>query len=92
MSKDKPYLYLQRLGKYPVEMGESQTGNLIRIDNFINGFDKTLRQYENSLVNLNLRKEELEKFTTNEDEIAQAISQLIDKLNIVNERLGLNNE
>ncbi|MBR1797569.1 MAG: DEAD/DEAH box helicase family protein [Clostridiales bacterium] len=45
MTVDKPYVILKRSGRYTVDLGDTVVGNLIRIDNFIDG----LQGYANGL-------------------------------------------
>ena len=40
MTIEKPYLYLKRNGKYYVELGDTDIGNLIRIDNYLDSLER----------------------------------------------------
>lgn len=92
MTKEKPYLILQRVGTYNVEMGESLTGNLIRIDNFIEGFERVISNYQEALKNLTIKKDGLIEESNKKDDTFEQIEVLMHKLNNIDERLGLENE
>ena len=46
MRKEKPYVWLQREGRYYVELGDSEVGSLIRLDNAIEGLPAHLEKLE----------------------------------------------
>ncbi|MBR2788440.1 MAG: DEAD/DEAH box helicase family protein, partial [Erysipelotrichaceae bacterium] len=92
MSSSTPYLIAQRRGRYRIDMGKSQTGNLIRLDNFFAGFYRVVRSYEEELEKLKRIKSGLEEELLRKDDIYEKIGQLKINLNNINERLGLNNE
>ena len=92
MSADVPYLIARRKGIYRIDMGNSQTGNLIRLDNFFAGFQKTVDYYESELEKLKVIKKGLEEELLRKDDTLEKIDQLKTNLNSVNERLGLLNE
>lgn len=56
MKKEKPYVWLQQEGKYYVELGDSEVGDLIRIDNFLEGFAKHIERLNEGLKKLEIRK------------------------------------
>ena len=92
MSQSTPYLIIQRNGKYRLDLGESEKGNLIRIDNFFTGFNKTIELYENELKILEERKKGLEEELLKKDNSFEKIDELKIKLKNINERLNLTNE
>ncbi|MBR4759939.1 MAG: DEAD/DEAH box helicase family protein [Lachnospiraceae bacterium] len=53
MSELKPYIWLSRAGKYQIEMADTQMGNLMRIDYFLEALPEKLEK-----MNLALEKDE----------------------------------
>lgn len=92
MSKEKPYIIIEKNGHYEVEMSENENGNLIRIDNFIKSFDKTLSKLEQRLKDINERKERIKEDLFKKDDTADQINELNKELKKVEERLGLKDE
>lgn len=56
MSEGKPYIWLVNNGRYRVELGESDVGNLIKIDNFINSLPSKLEDFTYTLENYTNRQ------------------------------------
>ena len=51
MSSDKPYIWLVNNGRYRVELSDSEVGNLIKTDNFINSLPSKLSEFTEGLDN-----------------------------------------
>lgn len=92
MSKDKPYLNIQRVGRYSIEMSDSEKGNLIRLDNFFISFNKLIIEYQQKIEILRKRKIDLENELLKKDTTFDMIKNLSEKLNSINERLDLKYE
>ena len=56
---DKNLVYLSKNGEYAIEAGDSEIGVLIRIDNFLESFDKYIIKEEAELEKLELRKQNI---------------------------------
>lgn len=80
MRSEKPYIWLQRNGRYYVELGDSETGMLIRVDNFLEGFGEHRIKLAEALEDLSSRMKsvqaELEKGESYTDEIQTCIKRL----------------
>lgn len=89
MTREKPYIWLKRNGRYYVELGDTNTGNLIRIDNFLDDLQKHFDKLKNGFAKLQEReyqlKEELKKHESFSDEIEECRK----KLEILNKKLGV---
>ena len=59
MTAEKPFVWLKRRGKYYVELGDTEVGNLIRIDNYLDGLDEHLRQLEGGRTALQDKERDL---------------------------------
>ena len=92
MSRSSPYLIVQRSGRYRIDLGESEKGNLIRLDNFFAGFNRTVELYEEDLKKLKERKKGLEEEVLKKDDTFEKVNELKINLNNINERLGLTDE
>ena len=87
--KDKPYIFLRRNGKYYIELGSSEIGSLIRIDNFLDELDNLLEKYNRDLDRMYKRKKDIELELAKEDNYIDVIEELEDKLARIDERLGV---
>lgn len=85
MFKEKPYLLLENSGSYIVEMGFSEKGVLLRLDNFIDDMPKLIENLSKNIdeetSQLNRAKEEVGKTESYSDRIAELKARLevIDK-------------
>lgn len=59
MVKHKPFVYIENNGRYRIELGLAKNGILTRIDNYIDNFEKRLETFENSLKNLQKRRQDI---------------------------------
>lgn len=59
MRKDKPYIWLSRHGRYSIELGDNDTGNLIRIDNWLDNLGIHLKRLQAGLVQLQERQRDI---------------------------------
>ena len=92
MTEESPYVWLIGNGRYPLELSSSEFGNLIRIDNFLNGFDKHVTKLESGLDFLEGRKEYIENALSEPDTLSDKIEQLQNKLNRIDKELGVIND
>ena len=76
-SQSKPYLCFERLGiVYFVEFGNSKSGNMTRLKNFLKGFDKILQNFRKELINCENKKELLEDRLREKSLTAEKIKRL----------------
>lgn len=87
-----PYIWLIRNGKYFLEIGDSELGNLVRIDNFIDNFDKHVEKLQRGLDNLVGRKEYIENALTKPDPYSDRIEELQSKLEKIDRKLGVKDD
>ncbi|MCR5509623.1 MAG: DEAD/DEAH box helicase family protein [Lachnospiraceae bacterium] len=59
MTPEKPYIWLERTGRYYLELSHSDKGSLIRIDNRLDTMDDHLRELEAGLSRLVTRRSEI---------------------------------
>ena len=89
MTKQKPFVYLERSGRYRVDMSLSETGTLVRVDNFINN----IGEYNDNLVNrlnaLKVRESEIKAELQTKDSYADTIEELRLELKRIDSELGV---
>ena len=90
--EDGPYVIIQREGRYRLDIGESQSGNLKRLDNFFASFDRITDGYIKELEKLYRTRDDLKEEATRKDDISDRIEKLKISLADINERLGMTNE
>ena len=74
MMGDNPYIIIAGEGRYRVEMGDTEVGNLIRIDNFIRNLSGHLEKLEISLEKLKERKKDIEAELEKKESYSEQIS------------------
>lgn len=90
MAKVKPFVRLEREGKYYVELGDTEAGVLIRIDNYLNNLDKYIENQQKQLFNMGERKKGIRKELGNDENYADVIAELKEKLAEIDDKLGVN--
>ena len=88
----KPFVWIRLNGQYQLEMADTQLGNLIRIDNFLDGFEDRLTKYREGLLKLETRKCEIEAELMKNESYTDEIEYYRLKVNELDERLGVNRE
>ena len=89
MLKDKPYLFIQRYGKYYIELGSSEVGSIIRIDNFLDDLDNYLVKLQKSLDTMNKRIVDINNELERNESYVDKIKELEDKLAKIDTKLGV---
>ena len=77
-------------GKYYVELGDTEAGVLIRIDNYLNNLDKYIENQQKQLFNMGERKKGIRKELGNDENYADVIAELKEKLAEIDDKLGVN--
>lgn len=89
MDNKKPYIWLKREGKYYVELGSTEVGGLIRIDNFLENLENHLLMLEENLSKLKTRKKSIEAELNKDENYTEQIEEYKLKLNQIDEKLGV---
>ena len=89
MNPKKPYVWLERSGRYYVELGDSEKGCLIRIDNFLENFERHIEKLDDSLERLYIRENAIRKELEEKDDISEEISKLREGLDAIDSKLGV---
>ncbi len=89
MSKEKPFVWLKRRHRYYVELGDTQVGGLIRIDNFLEKLEDYLEKLKTNLDEL-LRKESgIANELSKKEDYTDKIERLTKKLEKIDKKLGV---
>lgn len=89
MTADKPYLWLVRSGKYYVELGDTDVGNLIRIDNALDTLPDRLELFRKGLTDLEFRRRDIKAELEKDESFADEIAFYKNKIKEIDEKLGV---
>jgi hypothetical protein len=89
MIVEKPYLWLQKNGRYYVEMGDTEKGVLIRVDNVLEGLEAHLSKLGESLTELYSKQESIKKELSKKEDYATKIEETNAKLARIDKQLGV---
>jgi len=89
MKKEKPFVWLQRSGRYYVELGESETGYMIRLDNILEGLPKHKLKLEDALQDMRNRHEAIRGELLKKEDFSNQIKACQEKLKRIDKKLGV---
>ena len=89
MVLEQPYIYLKRIGKYYITLGDAEVGNLVRIDNFIDTLDKHLDTLTSFLNNLKQKREDIQNELNKKASYVDEIEKIREELEHIDKKLGV---
>ncbi|MBE6958024.1 MAG: hypothetical protein E7447_02580 [Ruminococcaceae bacterium] len=89
MSREKPYVWLQRQGRYYVELGDSEVGCLIRLDNALENLPNHLTKLQNNLEEMQQRELALQIELTKQEDFSEQITACKEKIAKLDKKLGV---
>lgn len=89
MMKEKPHIWLKRKGKYHLELGDSEVGNLKRIDNFLDDLEEHLKKLKETMARLKDEEGKLQSELTKKENFSDMIEKYKEKLKILDKKLGV---
>ena len=89
MTIEKPYLYLKRNGKYYVELGDTDIGNLIRIDNYLDSLERYLCKLKLTLEKLKDKERDIRTELSKSDSFTEQIEEYKRIVDELDKRLGV---
>lgn len=89
MTKAKPFVWLQKHGRYYVELGDAEVGCLIRIDNALQGFEAHREKLTQKLDDMAQRQVALREELKKKEDYSEQIAACKDKLNKIDKKLGV---
>ncbi|MGN1372954.1 MAG: helicase-related protein [Candidatus Coproplasma sp.] len=90
MLAERPYVWLVREGRYYVEVGNTEAGGIVRIDNFLDNLKERLKMLREGLKNLKMRQSEIESELAKNESFADRIEALHAELDRIDKKLGVN--
>ena len=90
MVNEKPFVWLQKNGRYYVELGDSAVGTLIRIDNCLDDLEARLVRLEDKLSILKAKRESIINELNKKESYTDEIQALQTKLEEIDKDLGVN--
>ncbi len=90
MSEEKPFVWLERTGRYYVELGDTELGAILRIDNFLDNLGEHLSKLEENLSSLCAKQSALEAELSQKQDYTDRIEELKEKLKRIDKKLGVN--
>ena len=89
MLPTRPYLYLERKGRYVVDLGETDAGILIRIDHCLESLGDRAKELTAILERLKVRAGEIESELSKEEGFAEIIEEYKNKVEQLDKKLGV---
>lgn len=89
MSLNRPYVWLERRERYSVDLGESEKGNLIRLDNHLDSLEQYVKKIQSSIEELDVRKASLERELSQDKGYTSMVEQLKEELKDIDKQLGV---
>ena len=92
MKKDKPYVWIKKNGAYPVELGESAMGAMTKINNCLEGLEKTREKYVEKLDDLYKHEQSIKDELAKDESYVDLIEMYEMKVAELDELLGVNED
>ena len=89
MKKEKPYIWLQRSGRYYIELGDTAVGALIRIDHFLDNFHQHINKLCEGLESLSEREKSINAELSEKEGYTDQIATLKARLEKIDKKLGV---
>lgn len=89
MTHEKPYIWLTRQGKYYVELGDTEIGNLVRIDNYLDTLDDHLEKLKTCLSKLTEKEIELKAELAKDENYSEQIEKYKAEVEKLDKKLGV---
>jgi hypothetical protein len=89
MTFKKPFVWLQKHGRYYVELGDSEVGFMIRIDNVLQGFEAHREKLLKKLDDMSQRQVALHEELKKKEDYSNQITACKEKLKKIDKKLGV---
>lgn len=90
MTLEKPYVWLSGQGRYYVELGNTEVGNLVRIDHFLDSMAEYLQTLKLGCSKLEKREAELKAELAKDETYMDEIERYRKKIELLDKELGVN--
>lgn len=89
MTLEKPYVWLKKSGKYYVELGDTDIGNLIRIDNYLDSLEDHLSKLMLNLEKLREKEKDIRFELSKDESYTDQIETYKNKVKKLDKKLGV---
>ena len=89
MKPEKPYVWLKRDGKYYVELGDTDIGNLIRIDNYLDSLPDHLDEFKRGLDKMLEKEKDLKQELAKDESYSDKIEEYKKIVEDLDRKLGV---
>lgn len=89
MTEEKPFVWLSANGRYYIELGDTKSGYLVRIDNCLNNLGEYLRKLENGLSDLIKKEKSVKEELKKKESYSSEIENLREQLKKLDNKLGV---
>ena len=90
MEKEKPFVWLQRAGRYYVELGDTELGVLTRIDNLLDGLDAHIKMLVDELAKMSDKEAHIRAELSSPENYTDKINDLKEEIEKIDKKLGVN--
>jgi len=90
MTAETPYVWLRGNGQYYVELGDTEVGGLIRLDNFLDNLEGHLTKLEEGLQALENRQAQVAQELSKREDYRKTIEGIRCDLERIDKKLGVN--
>ena len=92
MIADEPFVFVTRKGRYNVDLGDNEAGNLIRIDNRLDTLHDLLDKYEYALTLLQNREQDLRRELEDKEDYSKEIEYYRKEVERLDKELGVDED
>jgi superfamily II DNA/RNA helicase len=90
MTVEKPFIWLQKNGRYYVELADTEFGMLVRIDNYLDKLEEHLEKMQASLSDLYARQSATRAELSQKENYTDKIEEIKARLEKLDKKLGVN--
>ena len=89
MTQEKPFVWLQRNGRYYVELGDTELGALVRVDNCLEKLEERLKKLNESLAELYAKESNIQAELQHKESYSDKIEEIKTQLEKLDKKLGV---
>ena len=89
MLKEKPFIILKRTGRHHINLGDTEVGTIIRIDNYLDSLTEFIAGIEESADKLREKEKGITEELSKKESYADKIKTLKKQLKNIDEKLGV---
>ena len=90
MVAEKPFVWLRNNGQYYVELGDTEMGMLVRVDNYLEKLDEHLLTLKKALADMRARQRAVAEELSKKEDYADKIEECRLQLEKIDKKLGVN--